>query len=129
MLSNIDLAIMLGSHDGQIAALLAAHERETGTVVPRRATLHDVGTGLTHKRIICWKHYAEGKNADQVARETHHSLDAVDRYLGQYDRVRFCKQQGMESHQIAQTLACTERLVEQYLDIYRMLTEKGSDGD
>ena len=34
------------------------HERSTKTVVPRRATLHDVGSGITHKRIICWLRYA-----------------------------------------------------------------------
>lgn len=129
LLSNIDLAILLGTSDSQIAVLLAAHEREAETVVPRRATLHDVGTGLTHKRIICWKHYAEGKTADQVAHETHHSLMAVDRYLGQYDRVRFCHEQGMQPHQIAHTLACTERLVDQYLEIHRMLTENVTDDD
>lgn len=123
LLSNVDLGIMLGRADSQIGSLLAAHERASDKVIPRRATLHDVGTGLTHKRIICWKHHAEGKSADQVARETHHSLQAVDRYLGQYDRVRFCQQQGMQPHQIAQVLACTTGLVEQYLDIARMLTQ------
>ena len=45
------------------ALLLAEHERTTHTVVPRRATLHDVGTGLTHKRIICWKREDSGDSS------------------------------------------------------------------
>jgi len=74
---------------------LTAHERNSGKAVPSRATLHDIGCGVTHKRIICWKRYADGKCSDQVARETYHTVEAVDRYLGQFDRVRHCRIQGM----------------------------------
>jgi len=117
LLSNCDLAELLGSHDAQIAHLLAEHERKTRQPVPRRATLHDVGTGITHKRIICWKRYAEGKETEQIARETYHSPEAVDRYLGQYDRVRHCRLQGLSPAETAHVLACSLRLVQEYLDI------------
>ncbi len=121
LLGNCDLASLLNSPDGRIASVLADHERKTGKLVPRRATLHDVGTGLTHKRIICWKHHAEGKTADQVARETYHSIEAVDRYLGQFDRVRHCRQQSMQPAEIAYILRCSLSLVHEYLAIDREL--------
>ena len=66
LLSNCDLAELLNTSDTAIARVLTGHERLTNTVVPRRATVHDVGTGLTHKRIICWKRYAEGKEPHLV---------------------------------------------------------------
>ena len=62
LLSNCDLAELLNNDESRIAVLLAEHERETNTLVPRRATLHDVGTGLTHKRIICWNATPKAKN-------------------------------------------------------------------
>jgi len=124
LLSNCDLAELLNSRDPYIASLLVGYERETSTVVPRRATLHDVGTGLTHKRIICSKRYAEGKSSDQIARETYHSMEAVDRYLGQYDRVRHCKLQGMTPEETAHTLDCGCSLVQEYLDIDRELKNR-----
>jgi hypothetical protein len=124
LLANTDLAELLGVSDGYIGSLLSAHERQTNTVVPRRATLHDLGTALTHKRIICLKHYREGKPADQVARETYHSLEAVDRYLGQYDRVRHCRQQKLTPHETAHILNCRVALVQEYLDIDRELEAK-----
>jgi DNA-binding NarL/FixJ family response regulator len=117
LLSNADLSVILNRADSQIATLLAAHERETQKIVPRRATLHDVGTGLTHKRIICWKRYAEGKSSEQIALETRHSIEAVDRYLGDFDRVRNCRKQGMTQEQIAFTLEHGVNLVKQYLEI------------
>lgn len=121
LLSNVDLGGMLGVSYHRISSLLAAHEREHKVVIPRRATLHDVGSGVTHKRIICWKRYVDGKSPEVIARETHHSLTAVDRYLGMFDRVRCCNQQQMPSHEIARVLGCTERLVNEYLAIDAML--------
>ncbi len=126
LLSNCDLAELLNTDDSRIASVLTEHERQTGTLVPRRATVHDVGTGLTHKRIICWKRYAEGKEPHIVARETYHSLEAVDCYLGQYDRVRHCRLQGLTPEQTAHTLACSLGLVKQYLAIDDLLKNHGT---
>jgi hypothetical protein len=124
LLSNADLSELLNRSDSRIAGLLAEHERNTEKIVPRRATLHDVGTGLTHKRIICWKRYGEGKSPDQIARETHHSLEAVDRYLGDFDRVRSCRRMGMDEQQIAFTLNHGRNLVAQYLEIDKELEQR-----
>ena len=44
LLSNCDLAELLNTSDSAIARVLTGHERLTNTVVPRRATVHDVGT-------------------------------------------------------------------------------------
>jgi hypothetical protein len=121
LLSNCDLAELLNTDDSSIAKVLAEHERQTNTLVPRRATVHDVGTGLTHKRIICWKRYAEGKEPHLVARETYHSLEAVDRYLGQYDRVRHCRLEGLTPEQTAHALGCGVSLVLEYLAIDDLL--------
>jgi hypothetical protein len=125
LLNNCDLAELLTMTDSQIGSLIAEHERTTTQTVPRRATLHDVGTALTHKGIICRKRHLEGKEPDQIARETHHSLEAVDRYLGQFDRVRACTKLGMTAHQTAHVLQCTQRLVEQYLHIHHQLENGG----
>ena len=65
LLSNCDLAELLNTSDTAIARVLTGHEALTNTVVPRRATVHDVGTGLTHKRIICWKH-RRGQGAQRL---------------------------------------------------------------
>jgi Protein of unknown function (DUF1670). len=117
LLSNCDLAELLAHSDASISSAICNYEREHQKVVPRRATLHDVGSGLTHKRIICYKRYAEGKSQEQIAKETHHSLGAVDSYLGQYDRVRLLRKQGNTEAEIAFTLNRTVRVIRQYLEI------------
>jgi hypothetical protein len=124
LLSNCDLAELMNLGESSVARMLTAHERQTGKLVPRRATLHDVGTGLTHKRIICWKRYAEGKTSDVIAQETYHSMEAVDRYLAQFDRVRHCRKEGMTPEHTAFILGCSLALVKEYLAIDQELEAK-----
>jgi hypothetical protein len=64
-----------------------------------------------------------------VARETYHSLEAVDRYLGQYDRVRHCRLQGLTPEQTAHALGCGLPLVAEYLAINDLLDGRGAGGD
>lgn len=129
LLNNVDLGGLLNRDDSQIASVLASYERHNRQPIPRRATLHDAGSGQTHKAIICRKHL-EGKTADQIARETHHSLDAVDRYLADFDRVRQCRQLGMNCDQIAFTLNHSKYLVKQYLDLDKELQpDTGNNND
>lgn len=123
VLSNCDLAELLCVGDSQVAVALSGYEDRTGKVVPRRATIHDVGTGLTHKRIICRKRHLDGKTSQQIAQETHHTIEAVDRYLGQYDRVLHCFQQKLDPGQIAYVLHCSQRLVQEYLAIIQEIAE------
>lgn len=124
LLGNCDLAQLLNLPEAYIASLLAAQEKKTGKLIPRRATVHDLGSGLTHKRVICWKRYAEGKSTDEIARDTFHSQCAVDRYLGQFDRVRHCRRQGFSENETAFTLQCSIGLVRQYLAIDDELQQK-----
>lgn len=127
LLSGCDLALILGATAEQVSHVLTDYEKSTGTVVPRRATVHDVGTGVTHKRIICLKRYLEGKSSDQIARETYHSIEAVDRYLGDYDRVRHCRLQGLSCAETAFAMQKSEGLVRQYLLIDDQIEKERPD--
>jgi hypothetical protein len=50
--------------------------------------------------------------------------EAVDRYLGQYDRVRHCRLEGLTPEQIAHALGCGLPLVREYLAIDDLLEKK-----
>lgn len=121
LLSNCDLAELLCTSDSRLASLLAEHERQTGRLVPRRATLHDVGTALTHKRIICLKRYRDGLAAHEIAKATQHSLDAVDHYLSCFERVRACRSRQFNADQTAYFLNYSVALVNEYLAIIQEL--------
>ena len=114
LLTCFDLSEIMTVSDSRISQLMANYERENKTIIPRRGTLQDAGGGLSHKWIICYKRYVEGKSPDVIARQTYHSLEAVDRYLGQFDRVRRCYRQGLSANETAQILNCSLWLVEAY---------------
>ena len=127
LLACTDLALLLCYDERQISSVLEEYERTTSTIVPRRATLHDVGTAMTHKKIICLKRWAEGKQPHEIARETNHSIEAVDRYLSMFERVRYCKASGMDAKATAQVLNCGVRLVNEYLEIDQLLEKKTNE--
>ena len=126
LLTNHDLSEILNIADSLIGQLFSKYEHQTKTMVPRRGTIHDAGNSLSHKWIICYKRYAEGKSSDQIARETYHCLESVDRYLGQFDRVRHCLQQGLNTMETAHVLNCGVSLVEAYLQINKKLEGKNA---
>ena len=126
LLTNYDLSEILNIADSLIGQMFSKHEYQTQTLIPRRGTIHDTGNSLSHKWIICYKRYAEGKSPDQIARETYHCLESVDRYLGQYDRVRHCLQQGLNVMETAHILSCGVPLVEAYRQINKKLEGKNA---
>lgn len=126
VLSNVDLALLLGYSPSYVGQVLAKHERESGKLIPRRANVHDVGTGQTHKRIICLARHRDGKSATQIARETYHSHAAVDKYLSDFARVRFCLQKGMDRAEIRQALEMSDQLIDQYVEINEELKDARS---
>ncbi len=126
LLSNCDLAVLPGCSDSALAPVLADYERNNNCLVPRRATLHDVGSGLTHQRVICWKRYGEGKRSEQVARESCHGMEAVDRYLGQFERVRHGRRQEFSEEETAYVPGGSRALVAEYRALDEQL--RGAEG-
>jgi len=126
LLTNHDLSEILNIADSHIGQLFSKHEHQTKTMIPRCGTIHDAGNSLSHKWIICYKRYVEGKSSDQIARETYHCLESVDRYLGQFDRIRHCLRQGLGTMEIAHVLNCGVSLVEAYRQIDMELENKNA---
>jgi hypothetical protein len=91
------------------------HERETGEMVPRRGTIHDMGRSVTHKAIICYKRLVEQKPTSQVAQETFHSPEEVEYYVQCLRRIQLCRDTGMSAEEAAQATGRSLSLVQEYL--------------
>ena len=125
VLTCSDLALLFNHSAGRIAGLIREYEAETGEVVPRRGSVHDMGRTVSHKWIICRKAYLEGKFTPTIARETYHSPEAVDNYILGLARVYFATaQRGMTPQEAAFALQQPLYLVEEYI---RMIDELGLD--
>ncbi len=114
VLTQTDVATMTGVEPTKIHHYIKDYQRETSRVVPHRGTIHDMGPTLTHKAAICRRVILEGRSIEDTARETHHSVQAVTRYVQDFRRVYACLKNGLSTEQISFATQMPQRLVQQY---------------
>ncbi|HEX3527860.1 MAG TPA: DUF1670 domain-containing protein [Thermoanaerobaculia bacterium] len=119
LLTEADVSLLLHIPFNTLSKIVLTHERETGQLIPRRGTIHDMGRSLTHKRIICYKRLVEKKTTSQVAAETFHSAGEVEYYVQNLRRVQLCQQAGMSEEDIVAATRQSLSLVREYLEVIR----------
>jgi hypothetical protein len=117
VLSTRDLSLLLVSHAAHLSQLRIEYEKEQKTILPHTGVIHDMGTTLTHKRIIIYKHVVEKKDPSIVARETNHSQPAVDKYLKDFNRVKTLVNDNKDINFIHHTTNIAKPVIKQYLQI------------
>jgi hypothetical protein len=118
VLTCSDLGLLFQRAESYIARLIREYEAETGATIPRRGNIHDMGPTVSHKAIICYKAFVEGKTTPIIARETFHSPAAVDRYLLDFARVHFAVvRRGMSPEQAAFAIQLHINVVQQYIQL------------
>lgn len=88
-----------------------------GNYLPSRGNLRGIGRGQTHKALIVGR-WLVGETYDQVARQTHHSVSSVQRYVQAFVRVMQLRERGMTRAEISLLLQVSQPLVTEYLAIY-----------
>jgi len=117
VLSTRDLSLLLVSASSWLSHQRIEYEKEHQTILPHTGVIHDMGTTLTHKRIIIYKHVVEKKDPSIVARETNHSQPAVDKYLKDFYRVKTLVNDNKNIDFIHHTTNMSRPLIKQYLQI------------
>ena len=117
VLSTRDLSLLLVSSASYLSHLRIEYEKEYRTVLPHTGVIHDMGTTLTHKNIIIYKHVVEKKDPTIVARETNHSQNAVDKYLKDFNRVKTLVNDNKDINFIHHTTNIARPVIKQYLQI------------
>ena len=117
VLSTRDLSLLLVLDGGYLSQLRIAYEQENQTVLPHTGVLHDMGTTITHKRLIVYKHIVEKKDPALVAKETNHSQLAVDKYIKDYHRVKTLADDNKDVQFIHHTTNIARHVINQYLQI------------
>jgi hypothetical protein len=117
VLSTRDLSLLLVSSAAYLSQLRIEYEKEHKTILPHTGVIHDMGTTLTHKRIIVYKHVVEKKDPSIVSRETNHSQPAVDKYLRDFNRVKTLVNDDKDLNFIHHTTNISRPVIKQYLQI------------
>ncbi len=124
VLSELDTKVILKMSSTTISKNILNYEKESGEIVPRRGTVHDMGRSVTHKRIICHKRFAKKYSSVRIARETAHSLEEVEKYLLDCRRVKYCLLKGLEEEQICFVLKMSRGLAREYIEIINEVEDR-----
>lgn len=116
LLSGAELSVLMNRSLGKVHDYIRTYEQETGEALALKGYVLDMGSSPTHKGIICRK-FEEGMSPPDIARATGHSLQAVDNYLGAYDRIKVLLRKRMDVGTICQVTGKAPRTVAQYLVI------------
>ena len=122
-LAATDLAILLKLNPTAICTATRGWEKAHGAFLPNRGVIHDLGRTLTHKRQIVRKLFLEGKTVEEVCQETHHSPQAVHRYIMNFKQVLLCHRKGLDVEQTAFAIHMSPALVREYHGLIRELAK------
>jgi predicted transcriptional regulator len=122
VLSQADVAEMLGVSTGTVSKDIREYQTENQVVLPYRGTIHDLGRAITHKKIIIG-HFLKNVPTPDISRITGHTPEACDRYIKAYKKVRTLYG-SMNQNEIARTLDMSESVVKEYIAIYEEFNKK-----
>jgi len=113
LLSSAEVAAIMNRSFYATQKKLAQFQRETGETLPLKGYVLDQGCVPTHKQIII-QLYERKVSPPDIARKTGHSLEAVDRYISDYERVKLLLRKGANSKEISQLIGRGLRTVKKY---------------
>lgn len=117
LLSMRDIGLLLASSVEIISADRKRYEQKHSCSLPHAGTLHDMGSCITHKYQIVFKYVIEKKDPVLIAKETCHSLKAVDHYLKDYNRVKLLYLDNKSTEYIKAATAMPVYVINQYINI------------
>ena len=117
LLSMRDIALLLATDDSSITRIRQKYELKNSCSLPQTGTLHDMGSCITHKYQIVFKYVVEKKDPIIIAKETNHTLRAVDHYLKDFNRVKLLYQDNKPPQYIKAATALPIHVIKQYVDI------------
>jgi len=132
LLTIEELALMVNRTPMSVSKRIKEYQEEHQIVLPIKGNKLDMGPGITHKRIIL-ELYEKKVAPPDIARQVNHSQEAVDRYIKDYERIKFLVRRGLNINEISHLTGRGKQVVKQYLEIIRRhhpeLFEAGQEPD
>ena len=124
LFTHEDLASLLNVSERTIRRDVKEYESQ-GIVVPTRGYIKDIGSAVSHKTKAV-ELLLQGLQPSEVAKRMHHSIRSIERYLQSFERVVYLNEKGFLNAEIRYSVGISERLVEEYMQLYNRFKDKGS---
>jgi hypothetical protein len=122
VLTQEDLARVLPVDRRTIVRDIQALEEEKHTI-PTRGAVKSVGRGQTHKVKII-ELWLNRESYEKISRWVHHTPQAIKRYISTFLRMVVMKRQERTVEEIAFLTQTSQKLVENYLELYEKALQK-----
>ena len=120
LLSMRNIGLLSWRTNSQISLFRLRYEKEHNTTLPHTGSLQDMGSCISYKYMIVKKVVIDKKDPLVVSKETKHSMNAVDRYLKDFYRVKYCYKNGKDIPFTSTVTGLSKFVVKQYWDILQM---------
>ena len=117
LLSMRDVSILLTINDSLATVNRKKYEEKYNVILPHPGNLQDMGSCITHKYQIIYKCVVEKKDPIIAAKETYHTVMAVDRYLKDFNRVKTLYLDDKDENYIHLVTKLSLNLIAQYVNI------------
>ena len=117
LLSMRDIGLLTWRYGSAISQYRKTYEKEHNVSLPHPGSLQDMGSCISHKAMIIKKIEVDKKDPYTVAKETNHSMLAVDRYIRDFSRVRLCYQDGKDKEFISLATGLNKFVVNEYIQL------------
>lgn len=116
VLSYEDLAVILTTSPATVRRD-ARSLRKQGKLIVTRGWKQDMGPGTSHKTQII-EMYLKGYTFSEIEQRTNHSEKSITKYLRDFTQLIVLKKQNFSPAQIRQVTGFSQRLVNEYLDLF-----------
>jgi hypothetical protein len=116
LLSQLDLAVLLTSSEYTAGNYVREYQDLYKRSLPTRGNIQLLGSGQTHKREIIALHL-KGYLVPTICQKTHHSKEAVERYIRDYESVKLLSTKFDDVDVISRIIRLSPSVVKQYLDL------------
>jgi len=117
ILSTRDISLLTLRTDSHASAIRKKYEEEYHCVLSHTGALLDMGSTVTHKRMIVDNVINQKKDPADVAMACKHSQQAVDKYLNDYHRVKTACEHKSDLEFVSRVTGISKHVAKQYLEI------------
>lgn len=117
LLSMRDVSLLLAFSLSHATLTRKEYEEKHNVSLPHPGNLQDMGSCITHKYQIIYKCVVEKKDTVTTAKETNHTIMAVDRYLKDFNRVKTLYLDDKDENYIHLVTKLSLNLIAQYVNI------------
>jgi len=117
LLSMRDISLLLAIKYSSASTTRKKYEEKHNVNLPHPGNLQDMGSCITHKYQIIYKCVVEKKDPIIAAKETNHTIMAVDRYLKDFNRVKTLYFDDKDGNYIHLVTRLSLNLIAQYVNI------------